>query len=101
MLFIFNCFTSQAVTFSEAGAELDPIKAYAPIMYAPAPSICPMCGSDDIDTSSDPAVCNYCKYEFHSSLGGNVPADGGELALLLMLAGTTTCYCFRNRILNR
>ena len=56
MLFIFNCFTSQAVTFSEAGAKLAPVKSYAPIMYAPTPSICPFCGSSDIDTSLEPAV---------------------------------------------
>ena len=101
ILFISNCLASQAVTFSEAGAELDPVKAYAPIMYAPAPSICPVCGSSDIDTSLDPAVCNECGHPMDSSLGGNVPLDGGEWFALLLLAGTCGYYHTKTKTLNR
>ena len=103
MLFIFNCFTSQAVTFSEAGAKLDPVKSYAPPLRSggETPTICPFCVSTNLDTSADPIVCIDCKYEIHSSIGGNVPADGGEWFALLLLAGTCGYYHTKTKTLNR
>ena len=103
ILFAINILTSQAVTFSEEGNAMGSVKAYAPVLRGggETPTICPFCGSSDIDTSIDPAVCNDCGYEVHTGLGGDVPLEGGEWFALLLLAGTCGYYHTKTKTLNR
>ena len=103
ILFAINILTSQAVTFSEEGNAMGSVKAYAPVLRGggETPTICPFCGSSDIDTTVDPAVCNECGYEVHTGLGGDVPLDGGEWLVLVLLAGVCACRYYKTQLFNR